>query len=36
MSANLKVTKLELKAMSDTIFEFITKDTDNLLKSTIY
>ena len=33
MSANIKFSKLELKAMADTIFEFIAKDTDNLLKS---
>ena len=31
MSLQYKFTKLELKAMSDTIFEFVTKDTDNIL-----
>ena len=33
MNRQHKFTKLELKAMTDTIFEFATKETDNLLKS---
>lgn len=33
MSGKYKFSRLELKAMTDTIFEFTSKDTDNLLKS---